>query len=126
MYVLVVSGSETVFVNGIPLKRGATEDYIIDYNAGELIFNATYPITSEMRITVDYQFSERNYSRFIGYAGSRYKNDKWTLGVSVYNENDLKNQPLQQALSSDQVAILSSAGDDLSLMTAPSATSRSI
>tara|TARA_B100000768_G_scaffold181702_1_gene205876 strand:+ start:13793 stop:17230 length:3438 start_codon:yes stop_codon:yes gene_type:complete len=123
LYVLVVSGSETVFVNGIPLKRGATEDYIIDYNAGELIFNATYPITSEMRITVDYQFSERNYSRFIGYSGSRYKNDKWTLGVSVYNENDLKNQPLQQSLSSEQVAILSSAGDDLSLMTAPSATS---
>jgi len=122
LYVLVVSGSETVYVNGIPLQRGATEDYIIDYNAGEVIFNATYPITSEMRITVDYQYSERNYSRFIGYAGSRYKNDKWTLGVSVYNENDLKNQPLQQSLNSEQVAILSNAGDDLSLMTAPSAT----
>ena len=122
LYVLVVSGSETVYVNGIPLERGATKDYIIDYNAGEVIFNATYPITSEMRITVDYQYSERNYSRFIGYAGSRYKNDKWTLGVSVYNENDLKNQPLQQSLNSEQVAILSNAGDDLSLMTAPSAT----
>lgn len=122
LYVLVVSGSETVFVNGIPLKRGATEDYIIDYNAGELIFNATYPITSEMRITVDYQYSERNYSRFIGYAGSRYKNEKWTLGVSVYNENDLKNQPLQQSLNSEQVTILSNAGDDPALMTAPSAT----
>ncbi len=122
LYVLVVSGSETVYVNGIPLQRGATEDYSIDYNAGEIIFNATYPITSEMRITVDYQYSERNYSRFIGYAGSRYKSDKWTLGVSVYNESDLKDQPLQQALNADQVAILSSAGDDQSLMTAPSAT----
>ena len=121
LYVLVVSGSETVYVNGIPLKRGATEDYIIDYNAGELIFNATYPITSEMRITVDYQYSERNYSRFIGYAGSRFKNEKWTFGLSVYNENDLKNQPLQQSLNSEQVAILSNAGDDPALMTAPSA-----
>ena len=122
LYVLVVSGSETVFVNGVPLKRGATEDYIIDYNAGEIIFNATYPITSEIRITVDYQYSERNYSRFIGYAGSHYKNNKWTLDTSVYNENDLKNQPLQQALNSEQVGILSNAGDDQSLMTAPSAT----
>ncbi len=121
LYVLVVSGSETVYVNGIPLQRGATEDYIIDYNAGEIIFNATYPITSEMRITVDYQYSERNYSRFIGYTGSRYKNKKWTLGVSLYNENDLKNQPLQQSLNSEQVAILSEAGDDQSLMIAPSA-----
>ena len=121
LYVLVVSGSETVYVNGIPLKRGANEDYIIDYNAGEVIFNATYPITSEMRITVDYQYSERNYSRFIGYAGSRYKNEKWRLGVSIYNENDLKNQPLQQSLNSEQVEILSNAGDDPALMIAPSA-----
>ena len=122
LYVLVVSGSETVYVNGIPLQRGATEDYSIDYNAGEIIFNATYPITSEMRITVDYQYSERNYSRFIGYAGSRFKTQKWKLGVSVYNENDLKNQPLQQSINPDQVAILANAGDDPSLMTAPSAT----
>ena len=39
LYVLVVSGSETVYVNGVPLKRGATEDYSIDYNAGEILFN---------------------------------------------------------------------------------------
>tara|TARA_B110000037_G_scaffold51957_1_gene63796 strand:+ start:13327 stop:16764 length:3438 start_codon:yes stop_codon:yes gene_type:complete len=122
LYVLVVSGSETVFVNGVPVSRGATEDYIIDYNAGEIIFNATYPITSEMRITVDYQYSERNYSRFIGYAGSHYKTNKWTLDVSAYTENDIKNQPLQQALNSDQVTILSNAGDDQSLMIAPSAS----
>ena len=122
LYVLVVSGSETVYVNGVPLRRGATEDYSIDYNAGEIIFNATYPITSEMRITVDYQSSARNYSRFIGYAGSQYKTEKWTIGGSVYNESDLKNQPLQQSLSSDQVSILSAAGDDQTLMTAPSAS----
>ena len=59
--VLMVSGSETVYVNGIPLVRGENRDYIIDYNAAELIFNSTYPITSEMRITIDYQYTERNY-----------------------------------------------------------------
>ena len=69
LFVLVVSGSETVYVNGVAVKRGEDQDYIIDYNAGEIIFNATYPITSEMRITVDYQFSERNYSRFVAYGG---------------------------------------------------------
>src|SRR5690606_28558825 len=35
LYVLVISGSERVFVNGIQLKRGENDDYIIDYNAGE-------------------------------------------------------------------------------------------
>ena len=122
LFVLVVSGSETVYVNGVALERGATKDYIIDYNAGEIIFNPTYPITSEMRITVDYQYSERNYTRFVGYAGAKYNSEHLKLGVSFYNENDLKNQPLQQNLNSNQAEVLAIAGDDSSLMIAPSET----
>ncbi|WP_248724826.1 hypothetical protein [Seonamhaeicola sp. ML3] len=120
LFVLIVSGSETVYVNGVPVKRGEDQDYIIDYNAGEIIFNSTYPITSEMRITVDYQFSERNYSRFVAYGGGNLNSEKLKVGVSVYSESDAKNQPLQQNLSDDQVQILSTAGDDKSLMVAPS------
>jgi len=121
LFIMVISGSESVYVNGIPLLRGATNDYIIDYNAGEIIFNPTFPINSEMRIIVDYQYSERSYTRFIGYAGGVFKSKKFKLGLSFFNENDLKNQSLQQTLSNDQVNILSLAGDDLSLMTSPSA-----
>ncbi len=120
LFVLIVSGSETVYVNGIPIKRGEDQDYIIDYNAGEIIFNATYPITSEMRITVDYQFSDRNYSRFVAHGGGNYESEKLKIGVSVYSENDAKNQPLQQNLSEEQVEILANAGDDKSQMVAPS------
>ncbi len=120
LFVLIVSGSETVYVNGIPVKRGEDQDYIIDYNAGEIIFNSTYPITSEMRITVDYQFSERNYSRLVAYGGGAFKREKLSIGVSVYSENDSKNQPLQQNLSESQVEILSNAGDDKTQMVAPS------
>ena len=121
LFVLVVSGSETVYVNGVPLQRGATKDYIIDYNAGEIVFNPTFPINSEMRIIVDYQYSERNYTRFVGYTGGQYYSDKLNLGISFYNENDLKNQSLQQNLSQDQISILSQAGDDKSNMISPSA-----
>ncbi|MBE9488888.1 MAG: hypothetical protein IMY67_01220 [Bacteroidetes bacterium] len=120
LFVLIVSGSESVYVNGILLERGENKDYIINYNAGEVIFNATFPITSEMRITIDYQFSDRNYSRLVAYGGGQYESDKLKIGVSVYSENDAKNQPLQQNLSSEQVQILSQAGDDKSLMVAPS------
>ncbi|MGM5469337.1 hypothetical protein ACS386_03590 [Flavobacteriaceae bacterium LMO-SS05] len=120
LFVLIVSGSETVYVNGLPIVRGEDKDYIIDYNAGEIIFNSTFPITSEMRITVDYQYSERNFSRFTVYGGGSYETEKLKLGVSVYSETDAKNQPLQQNLSTEQVQILASAGDDKSLMIAPS------
>jgi hypothetical protein len=120
LFVLIVSGSETVYVNGIAIERGENKDYIIDYNAGEIIFNSTFPITSEMRITVDYQFSERNFSRFTVFGGGNYETEKLKLGVSVYSEVDSKNQPLQQNLSSEQVQILADAGDNKSLMVAPS------
>ena len=120
LFVLIVSGSETVYVNGIVLERGESEDYTIDYNAGEIVFNSTFPITSEMRITVDYQFSDRNYSRLVAYGGGNYISDKLKIGASVYSENDAKNNPLQQNLSAEQVDILGSAGDDVSQMVAPS------
>ena len=123
LYVLIVSGSETVYVNGVTVERGENNDYIIDYNAGEIIFNSTFPITSEMRITVDYQYSERNYSRIVAYGGSSYKSEKFTIGASIYSENDAKNQPLQQNLSSGQVDVLSDAGDDKTQMVAPSGIS---
>lgn len=120
LFVLIVSGSETVYVNGVAVKRGEDQDYIIDYNAGEIIFNSTFPITSEMRITVDYQFSDRNYSRFVAYGGSKFESKKLNIGISVYSENDAKNQPLQQNLSEEQIQILSNAGDDRTQMVAPS------
>ena len=122
LYVLIVSGSETVYVNGIPLERGENNDYIIDYNAGEIIFNSTFPITSEMRITVDYQFSERNYSRFTVFGGANFETETLKLNVSIYSESDAKNQPLQQNLSTEQTQILADAGDNTDLMVAPSAS----
>ncbi len=121
LFILIVSGSERVYVNGLLLKRGENEDYVIDYNAGEIRFNPTYPINANMRITVEYQFTDQNYTRFIGYGGGEYQADTFKVGAYVYSESDAKNQPLQQSLTEEQVAILSAAGDNRDLMNAPSA-----
>lgn len=121
LYILVISGSERVFVNGILLTRGENNDYTIDYNAGEIIFTSLFPITSEMRINVEYQYSDRNYTRFVTYAGAMHEQEKWSLGGYLYSENDVKNQPLQQNLSAEQVEVLKEAGDNSAAMTAPSA-----
>lgn len=121
LYVLVISGSERVYVNGILLKRGENNDYVIDYNAGEIKFTSLFPITSEMRIVIEYQYSERSYTRFVTYAGATHEEEKWSIGGFLYSENDVKNQPLQQNLTTDQVNVLINAGDDSLLMGAPSA-----
>jgi hypothetical protein len=121
LFVLVISGSERVYVNGILKKRGENNDYIIDYNAGEITFTSLFPITSEMRIVIEYQYSDRSYTRFVTYAGANHEAKKWSLGGYLYSENDVKNQPLQQNLSSEQVEVLKNAGDNVNLMNAPSA-----
>lgn len=121
LYVLVISGSERVYVNGILKKRGENNDYSIDYNAGEITFTSLFPITSEMRIVIEYQYSDRSYTRFVTYAGANHEAKNWSLGGYLYSENDVKNQPLQQNLTSEQVAVLSNAGDTIDLMNAPSA-----
>ena len=116
LYILVVSGSEKVYANGLLLQRGENKDYIINYNAGEIIFNTTYPVRSDMRVKVEYQISDRNYSRFMAYSGGEFSTEKMNLNVMIYNENDLKNQQLQQNLNSENIDVLSQAGDDLELM----------
>lgn len=121
LFALVVSGSEKVYVNGIRLKRGEDQDYTINYNAGEIRFNATFPITSEMRITVEFQYSDRNYSRVVATGGAKHHGKNWEIGGFVYSENDLRNQPLQQDLTDEQKQILADAGNDQSQMVAPSA-----
>lgn len=118
--IVVISGSETVYVNGIVLKRGEQHDYTVDYNTSEIIFNPTFPINSSQRIIIDYQYSDQNYNRFITHDGFTYENDKFSFGTYIYSENDVKGQPLQQNLSDLQKSALQQAGNDPNKMIAPS------
>ncbi|CAI8379385.1 MAG: Uncharacterised protein [Flavobacterium sp. SCGC AAA160-P02] len=118
---VIISGSEKVFVNGSEISRGADKDYMIDYNIGEIRFNTTFPITNDMRIRIEFQYSNRNYTRFITYEKGEYKTDKIELAGYFYNENDVKNQPIQLSLTETQKQILANAGNNPELMVAESA-----
>lgn len=121
-YVLILSGTEEIYVNGLLLKRGVNNDYIIDYNNGEITFNTTFPVTANMRITAEYQYSDRVYNRFITYDHVKYKTDKFSVSGYFYNENDLKNQSLEPELTNEQKQILADAGDNTLQMISPSAS----
>ena len=120
-YILILSGTEQIYSNGKLLKRGENNDYTIDYNTAEITFNTTFPITSDIRITAEYQFTDRVYTRFITYNSTNYKSDKLSVSGYFYNENDLKNQPLEQDLSNEQKQLLADAGNDITEMVTPSA-----
>ncbi|MCA0931144.1 hypothetical protein LCM02_01695 [Lutimonas saemankumensis] len=119
-YIIMISGSERVYANGVLLRRGENFDYTIDYNTGEIRFTTLYTVTSNLRFTVEYQLSERNYTRFLTYDGVGFKSEKLRLGIKYFNETDAKNSPLDQNLSDEQKQILAEAGDDKSKMVSPS------
>ena len=118
---VIIAGSEKVFVNGSKITKGINEDYLIDYNIGEVRFNTTFPITNDMRIRVEFQFSNRNYTRFISYEKAEYKTNNVELSGYFYNEKDVKNKPIQVSLTAAQKQILANAGNNTNLMVGESA-----
>ena len=119
-FVIMISGSERVYANGVLLKRGENFDYTIDYNTAEITFTSLYTVTSNLRFTIEYQLAERNYTRLLTYDGVRFDKKDWHASIRYYNEGDLKNSPLDQDLSDEQKEILAEAGNDTERMIAPS------
>ena len=119
--ILIIENSEQIYVNGNLLKRGEDKDYTVNYNLAELTFTTTFPITNDMRITAEFQYSERNYTRFITYETAKYEGEKFQISGYFYSENDAKNQPLQQSLTEEQKQILANAGNNRDAMVAESA-----
>ncbi|MBU6324649.1 MAG: hypothetical protein KJS92_04100 [Bacteroidetes bacterium] len=116
---IVVSGSEVVYLNGQKMERGLNKDYVIDYNIGEITFNPNRIITAFSRILVEFQYSDRNYTRSVSTADLNWKKGAHTYQAGVFSESDLKNQPLLQNLdlfdssrNLDARSILAEAGND--------------
>lgn len=124
-FIVVLAGTERVYLDGKLLQRGANKDYTIDYNAAELTFTPKHLIKKESRIKVEFQYSERNYARSIFRLSTRYEDDGVDMSLDIYSEQDAKNQPLQQDLSQTDKQRLKAAGDDPGEAVVPSIERRS-
>ncbi len=121
-FITIISGSEQVFIDGILMKRGENQDYVINYNTGELTFTSFRPIFQQNFITVSYNYTNRNYSRYLFTGGIRHERERFRTGFSWFLENDNKNAPLALNLSEEDQLVLVNAGNNPDLMYAPSGT----
>ena len=112
-FIIVLSGSERVFLNGVELQRGQEYDYIMNYNTAEITFTTKRPIDKDSRIIVEFQYSDQNYARSLFNAGMTYEKGPVKVWTNVYSEQDAKNQPIQQDLTDEQRFFISQIGDDL-------------
>ncbi len=114
LFIIVLSGTERVYINGVLMKRGTELDYVIDYNAAELTFTNRRLITKDSRISVEFEYSNVNYLRSTLHWNTAYESEKLSLRGNFYQEGDSKNQPVaESSLGEAQKMLLRSIGDDL-------------
>jgi len=122
-YIIVLAGTEKVFIDGKLLSRGQENDYVIDYNTAELSFTPNQPITKDKRIIVEFEYSEKNYARFLVFNSNEFLFKKSKYWINIFSEQDSKNQPLQQDLDDSQKQTLASVGDSLNQALVPNVDS---
>lgn len=120
LFITIISGSEQVYIDGVLMKRGENLDYIINYNTGEVTFTSFRPIYKQNFITISYNYTNRNYTRFLVTGNIQHQRERLKVGLSWFMENDNKNAPLSLNLSKEDMQYLVDAGNNRDLMYAPS------
>jgi hypothetical protein len=112
--IILIAGSEVVYLDGIQMKRGDNNDYTIDYANAMLTFTPKRLITSVSRISVDFQYSDQQYNRNFFGADFQTKliGDRLSVGVGYFREGDDENNPINAAFTQDQINILKQAGNN--------------
>lgn len=112
-FLIVLSGSEKVYLDGMPLKRGSEYDYIIDYNLAEIRFTFNRLITAESRIIVEFEYVDQNYLRSLQTVNNSWKSSTTESYFNIYNEQDSKTSLGNITLDSTDISLLNGSGDEL-------------
>ncbi|MCD6116901.1 hypothetical protein J7K93_07795 [bacterium] len=113
--IIVLAGTEKVWVNGESMTRGEDNDYTIEYGNGQIIFTRNRLITSDSRITVDFEYSAQNFQKeILGVTGEAgLFSNRIGLKASLIREADDKDTPLDFSITDEYKDILFKAGDNV-------------
>ena len=111
--ILILAGTERVWLDGQPLTRGENNDYVIEYSNGQITFTRKRLITSDSRLTVDFQFSDESFRRNLYSAQGQVTgfNEKLKWQTTLLREGDDQDNPLAFTLNETERNLLAAAGD---------------
>ena len=112
-FIIVQSGSEKVYIDGALMERGLENDYVIDYNRGDVTFTNRRLITKDSRIVIDFEYADQNYTRSMFAISNEYQYKKWRVNFNFFNEQDGKNSAGTDDLSIAQKQFIATQGDQL-------------
>lgn len=91
-FITVLAGTERVWRNGVPLKRGT--DYTIDYSEGRLDFLPPMVVTGENLFAAEYQYTEQDFPRTLAAGEVRDTAGAFTWSLRAIDESEDKDNPL--------------------------------
>ena len=112
-FIIVLAGTERVILDGLLLKRGIEEDYIIDYNRGELAFTNKRLINRNSRIIVEFEYLDQTFQRSLYAINSELKTENNRFYFGLFSQQDSKNALGDTELSTAERIALQEIGDDL-------------
>ncbi|MEX0602180.1 MAG: hypothetical protein WD295_02485, partial [Bacteroidota bacterium] len=112
--IIVIAGSERVYVNGEPMIRGEVNDYTIDYAAAEITFSNRRLMTSASRISVDFEYADRQYRRNVAsaFGSAESAGGSFRLVAGIQQEADDPDSPLDLELGPEEKERLRESGSD--------------
>ncbi len=116
--IIILAGTERVWINSERMVRGENNDFIIDYATGQITFSNMRLITSESRIEVDFEYypAVQKYTRnvYSGMTEGRLLNNNIGYKIKYFQEKDDPEKILEQEglLTEEDIKIIREAGDD--------------
>ncbi len=117
-FILVIPGSEIVYLDGIRLERGESQDYVIDYATGEITFTTNRLIKYHHRIAIEFQYRTTEFTRTLAATEAVIATPERdsgpplaSLGVTFIREADGKSFDQEFGLTADDKQLLAQLGD---------------
>lgn len=121
-FIIVLAGSESVRIDDQPLQRGEDADYTIDYNAAEIHFTQKRILSSNSRISIEFEYVPDIYltsysfgKQLIsgGVSIGNPENSPLYLSAAWHQLEDDKNNPLGSVEKDELGSVFSGLGDDV-------------
>ncbi len=121
-FIIIIAGTERIYIDGLLLTRGQDNDYVIDYNTAEIVFTTKRLITQNTRIAIEFEYTDKNYARSLTYINQEINSKKLAFRLNYYNEKDNRNLPFLQNLSTQQKQFLAGLGNNITQAFYPNIT----
>jgi len=111
LYIIIVPGSERIFIDGVLQSNGTDKDYTIDYRSAEIYFTTNQLITSAKRIIAEFEYTLNSFPEYVFAAGQGIKSKNWEVDFNLFSQQNSKNALVNENFSLDVKQKISSLGD---------------